>query len=430
MAGRSYKADNVLVKNTLYTSNLSTGVDGWQPSGTATLINVYGNVRAKTTVINSGLKRVFSTEPNKTYRIKFKLNQRGWPKMNVRDVAIAGNILNITEFMSPGDYSYVITATGYQTQVEFLEVDKAVSELQLCNFTFEEVDAESGYRFGFNGQEKDDEVSGAGNTIAYEERIYDSRLGRFNSVDPREKEYAWQSTYSYYANSPICIIDFKGGGGVYDPAAEGETDPGSTPSTSTESTPPPAQTPSTKTTIPIYTIYEAITPNIYANAKRAITANPQWSVLTYNGGGAARDANRKEACPRGTCSGGAVLNSCEEFPMASTKEGGAGAFTACVPLAEQWSQGGALGGMVVANKMKAGDQFAVVLVPSLKLPEPNTVPVPVTQPNPNPINSPPSIPIVPVLIPNPVRIPSPIRVPIIIVLPELFLPTNYAAPES
>jgi len=68
------------------------------------------------------------------------------------------------------------------------------------------------YRFGFNGKEKDDETYRVGNCIAFEKRIYDSRLGRFLSTDPREKEYPWQSTYIYYANSPIIKLDHLGGG--------------------------------------------------------------------------------------------------------------------------------------------------------------------------------------------------------------------------
>ena len=68
------------------------------------------------------------------------------------------------------------------------------------------------YRFAFNGKEKDDEVKGAGNSIAFEARIYDPRLGRFLSVDPWSKEYPWQSSYAYFANSPIWKIDYKGMG--------------------------------------------------------------------------------------------------------------------------------------------------------------------------------------------------------------------------
>ncbi len=76
------------------------------------------------------------------------------------------------------------------------------------------------YRFAFNGKEKDDEVVGAGNSIAYELRKYDSRLGRFNSTDQREMEYPWQSSYAYFENSPIATIDFKGGGKTDDYTAK------------------------------------------------------------------------------------------------------------------------------------------------------------------------------------------------------------------
>lgn len=69
------------------------------------------------------------------------------------------------------------------------------------------------YRFGFNGMEKDNEMKGMGNSLNLGARIYDSRLGRFFSIDPRIKEYSWQSPYSYYKNTPISMIDFNGEGG-------------------------------------------------------------------------------------------------------------------------------------------------------------------------------------------------------------------------
>jgi RHS repeat-associated protein len=40
------------------------------------------------------------------------------------------------------------------------------------------------YRFGFNGKESDDEVSGQGNQYDYGFRVYNPRIGRFLSVDP------------------------------------------------------------------------------------------------------------------------------------------------------------------------------------------------------------------------------------------------------
>jgi RHS repeat-associated protein len=67
-----------------------------------------------------------------------------------------------------------------------------------------------GYIYGFNGQERDDEVSGAGNSYSFEYRVYDARLGRFLSVDPLFKEYPWNSTYAFAENRVIDGKDLEG----------------------------------------------------------------------------------------------------------------------------------------------------------------------------------------------------------------------------
>ena len=67
-----------------------------------------------------------------------------------------------------------------------------------------------GYRFGFNRMEKDDEVKGDGNSLDFGARIYDSRLGRWLSVDPLVMKYPGESPYSFAANNPILYIDHNG----------------------------------------------------------------------------------------------------------------------------------------------------------------------------------------------------------------------------
>jgi hypothetical protein len=49
------------------------------------------------------------------------------------------------------------------------------------------------YRFGYKGQEKDDEVSGTGNTNTAAFWEYDNRLGRRWNTDPVIKP--WNSSY-------------------------------------------------------------------------------------------------------------------------------------------------------------------------------------------------------------------------------------------
>lgn len=66
------------------------------------------------------------------------------------------------------------------------------------------------YRFGFNGKENDSEVKGSGNQQDYGMRIYDTRLGRFLSVDPLAKSFPWNSTYSFAENDVVRNIDLDG----------------------------------------------------------------------------------------------------------------------------------------------------------------------------------------------------------------------------
>lgn len=69
------------------------------------------------------------------------------------------------------------------------------------------------YKFGFNGQEKDDEVAGNGNSNTAEFWQYDSRLGRRWNVDPIYRHY--QSNYSTFSNNPIVRIDPNGKSDYY-----------------------------------------------------------------------------------------------------------------------------------------------------------------------------------------------------------------------
>lgn len=71
----------------------------------------------------------------------------------------------------------------------------------------------SEYRFSFNGQEKDDEIAGAGNIMTAEFWEYDARLGRRWNVDPINRPMI--SNYSAFSNSPITRIDPNGKSDYY-----------------------------------------------------------------------------------------------------------------------------------------------------------------------------------------------------------------------
>jgi RHS repeat-associated protein len=66
------------------------------------------------------------------------------------------------------------------------------------------------YRYGFNGMESDDEIKGDGNSLDFGARIYDSRLGRWLSVDPYATKYVGIGPYTFVDNKPIWAVDSKG----------------------------------------------------------------------------------------------------------------------------------------------------------------------------------------------------------------------------
>ena len=62
------------------------------------------------------------------------------------------------------------------------------------------------YRYGFNGKETDKETG----EQDYGERIYDSRLAKFLSIDPLATKYPELSPYQFASNRPIDGVDLDG----------------------------------------------------------------------------------------------------------------------------------------------------------------------------------------------------------------------------
>jgi len=67
------------------------------------------------------------------------------------------------------------------------------------------------YRFGFQGQEKDDEMHGAtGTSYNYTFRMHDARIGRFLSIDPLTGKYPHNSPYAFSENRVIDGFELEG----------------------------------------------------------------------------------------------------------------------------------------------------------------------------------------------------------------------------
>lgn len=66
------------------------------------------------------------------------------------------------------------------------------------------------YRYGFQNQEKDDEIKGEGNSLNYKFRMHDPRVGRFFAQDPLFREYPWNSPYAFSENMVMHAIELEG----------------------------------------------------------------------------------------------------------------------------------------------------------------------------------------------------------------------------
>jgi len=66
------------------------------------------------------------------------------------------------------------------------------------------------YRYGFQGQEMDNELKGVGNSLNYKYRMHDPRLGRFFAIDPLFKKFPWNSPYAFSENRVIDGSELEG----------------------------------------------------------------------------------------------------------------------------------------------------------------------------------------------------------------------------
>ena len=68
----------------------------------------------------------------------------------------------------------------------------------------------SSYRYGFQGQEKNNELKGEGNSLNYKYRMHDPRIGMFFAVDPLAPKYPWYTPYQFSGNRVIDVVELGG----------------------------------------------------------------------------------------------------------------------------------------------------------------------------------------------------------------------------
>ncbi len=203
--------------------NTTTDYSEWTATGGLADFKTYLNTNYALEVRDfnaSYVSRFFNVVQGQSTDLTLNLDRRGIVSGSVAVVVInpANNGTLASQMVGSAGLTSIIlnfVPPGTTVELRFYNIGEyaLVDDIHL---TYDRVvyhticDNSADYRYGFNGQEKDNEKAGLGNTIVFKYRIHDTRLGRFLSVDPLEGEYPWNSTYAFAENRVIDGIDLEG----------------------------------------------------------------------------------------------------------------------------------------------------------------------------------------------------------------------------
>ena len=106
--------------------------------------------------------------------------------------------------VTPGTQIKMAMIEGFN--LDFYNVTRT-TYTDLVNNQYEQ---QGDYRYGFQGQERDDEIKGTGNSYSFKYRMHDPRLGRFLSIDPLARDYPHNSPYAFSENRVIDAFELEG----------------------------------------------------------------------------------------------------------------------------------------------------------------------------------------------------------------------------
>ncbi len=227
-----------VISHTISTSNIITSIAPIGNNGLASITSIPAGVKntiLPNTIGNNGmLIELDNLLIGQTYKLTFNLNSTNnvnvqlanlidpsVPTWNIiqNNVALLSNSVQFTA-ISPNTYIRVMQSNANTSATQEILVSK-VRLYEQSFFTqnivmnaYDERENQD-YRYGFGGHEKDNEVSGEGNHLAFGDYGYDTRLGKRWNVDPKFNKIPGWSPYSYGLNNPISVSDPDGEFPVY-----------------------------------------------------------------------------------------------------------------------------------------------------------------------------------------------------------------------
>src|SRR5690554_3291099 len=180
-------------------------------------IGTSNKLRVISTNGTHGAHQGFSVEPGETYTFEIDLHRPAGMN-NVINIVIWKNTgpsgaYTLHVLNTDGSNTFNYTATSSNIYIQIRQAGTYYLDNIRMYRTYEDTmfvsgyEVEMTYRYGFGGQEKDNEIYGTGNSYTAEFWQYDPRLGRRWNIDPMSFKYPWQSPYVAFNNNPIFYND-------------------------------------------------------------------------------------------------------------------------------------------------------------------------------------------------------------------------------
>ena len=233
-AGNFY-VDNIVIDEFTYAELYSTDfetttivqpdVDGWLCDLSTAYLTADAPIGQEERLIvmgtsTSGAYQYFAATPGNDFTLSYNLAFIGAPgtmQVEIYEQNPGGPLTYLTNgsVSSNGAHTLSFTPTMSEIYVHFASNNTfALNEIVL-SYEYEQMfvnyAGQSGdYRYGFQGQERDNEIKGEGNSVNYKYRMHDPRIGRFFAVDPLAAKYAHNSPYAFSENVVISHVELEG----------------------------------------------------------------------------------------------------------------------------------------------------------------------------------------------------------------------------
>ncbi len=116
-----------------------------------------------------------------------------------------GNVLSVFTDLKIPQSSNTVTVSSYRVFIAGT-TDYSPFGVELDGRT----QSPEAYRYSFQGQEHDDEIKGEGNSVNYQYRMHDPRVGRFFVIDKLSFQFPHYSPFSFSGNRLIDAIELEG----------------------------------------------------------------------------------------------------------------------------------------------------------------------------------------------------------------------------